>query len=161
MTIMDARKPSGNLTRFLAYLKSYRGWLCLSTVVGVVKYNLPVVFPWILKDVIDILVTGNGNSARFSFDQLMGVAMLVFLAYALLTALRTHLADRLALRMTFDIREDLFRHIQKLPLDFYHAKQTGAISSRLISDVSQGQNFFGLAGTNFFLYFTRLLTITR
>ena len=144
----------------MAYLMPYRGWLVLSTVVGVVKYNLPVVFPWILKDVIDILVTGNGNSARFSFDQLMGVAVLVFLAYALLTALRTHLADRLALRMTFDIREDLFRHIQKLPLDFYHAKQTGAISSRLISDVSQAQNFFGLAGTNFFMDFTSLLTIT-
>jgi len=157
---MDARKQSSNLRRFLAYLKPYRGWLFLSTVVGVIKYNLPVIFPWILKDVIDILVTGNGHSARFSFDQLMGVAVLVFLAYAIITALRTHLADRLGLRMTFDIREDLFRHIQKLPLDFYHAKQTGAISSRLISDVSQAQNFFGLAGTNFFMDFTSLLTIT-
>ncbi len=160
MTIMDARKRSGNLRRFLAYLKPYRGWLFLSTVIGVVKYNLPVVFPWILKDVIDILVTGKGSGARFSFDQLMGAAVLVFLAYALITALRTHVADRLAHRMTFDIRQDLFQHIQKLPLDFYHAKQTGAISSRLISDVSQAQNFFGLAGTNAFMDCTSLLTIT-
>jgi subfamily B ATP-binding cassette protein MsbA len=157
---MDAYTRPGNLKRFLAYLRPYRGWLLLSTVVGVLKYNLPVVFPWILKDVIDLLVTGNGSGARFSLDQLMGVAVLVFLAYALITALRTHLADRLALRMTFDIREDLFRHIQKLPLDFYHTKQTGAISSRLISDVSQAQNFFGLAGTNFFMDCTSLLTIT-
>lgn len=157
---MDARKQSTNLRRFLAYLKPYRGWLVLSTVVGVVKYNLPVAFPWILKDVIDILVTGNGSGVRFSFDQLMGAAVLIFLAYALITALRTHLADRLAHRMIFDIRRDLFQHIQKLPLDFYHAKQTGAISSRLVSDVSQAQNFFGLAGTNFFMDFTSLVTIT-
>jgi subfamily B ATP-binding cassette protein MsbA len=144
----------------LAYLRPYRGWLFLSTVVGVTKYNLPVVFPWILKDVIDILVTGDGSHARFSFDQLMGAAVVVFLAYALITALRTHLADRLAHRMIFDIRRDLFQHIQKLPLDFYHARQTGAISSRLVSDVSQAQNFFGLAGTNFFMDFTSLLTIS-
>jgi subfamily B ATP-binding cassette protein MsbA len=157
---MDSRKQSTNLRRFLAYLKPYRGWLFLFTVVGVVKYNLPVVFPWILKDVIDILVTGNGSHARFSFDQLMGAAVLVFVVYAIITALRTHLADRLAHRMIFDIRRDLFQHIQKLPLDFYHAKQTGAIASRLISDVSQAQNFFGLAGTNFFMDFTSLLTIT-
>ncbi|HSD51521.1 MAG TPA: ABC transporter ATP-binding protein [Candidatus Methylomirabilis sp.] len=157
---MDTRTRSGNLKRFLAYLKPYRGWLLLSTVVGVVKYNLPVVFPWILKDVIDILVTGNGRGARFSFDQLMGVAVVVFVVYALVTALRTQLADRLAHRMIFDIRRDLFRHIQRLPLDFYHANQTGAISSRLISDVSQAQNFLGLAGTNFFMDFTSLLTIT-
>jgi subfamily B ATP-binding cassette protein MsbA len=157
---MDARKHSSNLRRFLAYLRPYRGWLFLSTVVGVTKYNLPVVFPWILKDVIDILVTGDGSHARFSFDQLMGAAVVVFLAYALITALRTHLADRLAHRMIFDIRRDLFQHIQKLPLDFYHARQTGAISSRLVSDVSQAQNFFGLAGTNFFMDFTSLLTIS-
>jgi len=157
---MDACKRPGNLKRFLAYLKPYRGWLILSTVVGVVKYNLPVVFPWILKDVIDILVTSSPSNPRWSFDQLMGVAVLVFAAYALITSLRTHLADRLALRMTFDIRKDLFQHIQKLPLDFYHARQTGAISSRLISDVSQAQNFFGLAGTNFFMDFTSLLTIS-
>jgi subfamily B ATP-binding cassette protein MsbA len=158
--MMDSRKRPGNLRRFLAYLKPYRGWLLLSTVVGVVKYNLPVVFPWILKDVVDILVTGDGSGARFSFNQLMGAAVLVFVVYALITALRTHLADRLAHRMIFDIRRDLFQHIQKLPLDFYHAKQTGAISSRLISDVSQAQSFFGLAGTNFFMDFTSLLTIT-
>ncbi len=157
---MDARSQPGNLRRFLAYLKPYRGWLFVSTVVAILKYNLPVLFPWILKDVIDILVTGPQSNSRWTFDQLMGAAVLVFAAFALITALRTHLADRLALRMTFDIRQDLFRHIQRLPLDFYHAKQTGAISSRLISDVSQAQNFFGLAGTNIFMDFTSLLTIT-
>jgi subfamily B ATP-binding cassette protein MsbA len=144
----------------LAYLKPYREWLFVSTVVAILKYNLPVLFPWILKDVIDILVAGAPGTSRWSFDQLMAAAVLVFVAFALITALRTQLADRLALRMTFDIRQDLFRHIQRLPLDFYHAKQTGAISSRLISDVSQAQNFFGLAGTNIFMDFTSLLSIT-
>jgi ABC-type multidrug transport system fused ATPase/permease subunit len=59
VSTMDARKRSGNLRRFLAYLKPYRGWLLLSTLVGVAKDNLPVVFPWILKGVIDILVGGH------------------------------------------------------------------------------------------------------
>ena len=158
--MMDGRNRSGNLRRFLAYLKPYRRWLFVSTVVAILKYNLPVLFPWILKDVIDILVMGPQSNSRWSFDQLMGAAVLVFAVFALITALRTQLADRLALCMTSDIRQDLFRHIQRLPLDFYHIKQTGAISSRLISDVSQAQNFFGLAGTNIFMDFTSLLTIT-
>ncbi len=150
----------GNLRRFLAYLKPYRGWLFLSTIVGVLKYNVPVLFPWILKDAIDILVKGGTGMWGFSFDQLMVVAGLAFTLYALVTSLRTHLADRLAHRMTLDLRRDLFQHIQKLPLDFYYANQTGAISTRLISDVSLAQSFVNLAGTNVFMDFTSLFTIT-
>jgi hypothetical protein len=50
---MDAPHRYGNLRRFLGYLKPYRWWLLLSTVVGILKYNLPVVFPWILKDFVE------------------------------------------------------------------------------------------------------------
>jgi len=42
-----------NLFRFLSYVRPYRWTLALSTFIGVVKYNLPVVFPWILKETID------------------------------------------------------------------------------------------------------------
>jgi ABC-type multidrug transport system fused ATPase/permease subunit len=159
---MDATRgeKKGNLRRFLAYLKPYRRWLFLSTIVGVLKYNLPVLFPWILKDAIDILVKGGTGLWGLSFDQLMVVAGLAFTLYALVTSLRTQLADRLAHRMTLDLRRDLFQHIQKLPLDFYYANQTGAISTRLISDVSLAQSFVNLTGTNVFMDFTSLFTIT-
>jgi ATP-binding cassette, subfamily B, putative efflux pump len=43
---------SHNLVRFLSYVKPYRWTLVLSTLIGVLKYNLPVIFPWILKDVL-------------------------------------------------------------------------------------------------------------
>ena len=159
---LDATRGAkvSNLRRFLAYLKPYRGWLVLSTIVGVLKYNLPVLFPWILKDAIDILVKGGTGTWGLSFDHLMVIAGLVFILYALVTFLRTQLADRLAHRMTLDLRRDLFQHIQKLPLDFYHANQTGAISTRLVSDVSLAQSFVSLTGTNVFMDFTSLFTIT-
>jgi subfamily B ATP-binding cassette protein MsbA len=157
---MGSSKRPDNLRRFLAYLKPYKSWLLLSTAIGVLKYNLPVVFPWILKDVIDILLMGKTASLYWNLDHLMLFGVLLFIAYALITTLRSYIADRLAHRWTFDIRTDLFRHIQRLPLDFYHANQTGAISSRLISDVSQAQQFFGLAGTNFFMDFTSFASIT-
>ena len=42
-----------NLRRFFAYAKPYRGTLVLATLVGIVMFNLPVAFPWILKEVVD------------------------------------------------------------------------------------------------------------
>src|SRR5262249_4729667 len=62
--------------------------------------------------------------------------------------------------MTFDVRKDLFEHLEKLPLGFFHDHPTGAISSRLFTDVAMAQNFVGLAGTNIFMDVTSLLSIT-
>jgi subfamily B ATP-binding cassette protein MsbA len=148
------------MVRFLSYLKPYRLRLVLSTVVGVLKYNLPVVFPWILKDVIDNLLAGKPSKTGLMFDQLMGLSVGLFILYAGITYLRSYIADRLAQSMIFDIRKDLFQHLQKLPIVFFHNHQTGAISSRLFTDVSMAQNFVGLVGTNLFMDLTSLGSIT-
>ena len=148
------------MRRFLPYARPYRWRLVLSTVVGVIKYNLPVAFPWILKDVIDHLLLGKPGQIGLGFDRLMGLAILLFLFYAVVTYLRTYIADHLAQAMIFDVRKDLFQHLQKLPVDFFQKYRTGAISSRLITDVSMAQNFVGLAGTNLFMDLTSLGSIT-
>lgn len=134
--------------------------LVLSTVVGVIKYNLPVAFPWILKDVIDHLLSGKPSRTGLGFDQLMGLSALLFLIFAIITYLRSYIADRLAQTMIFDVRKDLFQHLQKLPVDFFQRYRTGVISSRLITDVSMAQNFVGLAGTNLFMDISSLGSIT-
>ncbi len=149
-----------NLLRFLSYVRPYRWRLLLSTTVGVVKYNLPVAFPWILKDVIDHLLAGKPSTTGLTFNQLMALSVLLFLVYAVITYFRTFIADCLAQDLIFDVRADLFRHLQRLPVDFFQRYRTGAISSRLITDASMAQNFVGLAGTNFFMDLTSLGSIT-
>ncbi|MFZ1982991.1 MAG: hypothetical protein WAU91_01180, partial [Desulfatitalea sp.] len=95
---MDRR----NTRRFLAYALPYRRRLVLSTVIGVVKYNLPVVFPWILKEVVDGILTGAGGRSGLGLDGLMGGALLLFVVYALTCHLRTFIADHLAQDIIFD-----------------------------------------------------------
>jgi len=90
------KSDSNNMMRFLSYLKPYRWRLVLSTVVGVLKYNLPVAFPWILKDVIDNLLVGKPSKTGLTFDQLMGLSAALFIVYAGITYLRSYIADRLA-----------------------------------------------------------------
>ena len=152
-------KP-GNLRRFLGYVRPYRRRLVLSTVVGVVKYNLPVFFPWILKEVIDGPLSGRPGRTGLGLDVLMAISALLFVFYAAVCHLRTLIADRLAQQMMFDVRSDLFRHLQRLPIEFFQRYQTGVISSRLITDVHAAQNFVGLAGTNVFMDVTSLASIT-
>ena len=151
---------SNNVLRFLIYIKPYRWTLFLSTIVGIAKHNLPVVFPWILKDVIDNLLVGKRGATGLTFDQLMALSAGLFVIYSLITYLRTYIADRLANLIVFDVRRDLFRHVQRLPMDFFQKNQTGAIISRLITDVNKAQDFINLAGTNVFMDLTNIVVIT-
>src|SRR3972149_2733899 len=111
---------SSNLRRFLSYAKPYRRTLVLATCLGILKYNLPVLFPLIPQDG----------------------------------------ADRLSQNILLDVRADLFRHLQTLPMDFFQQQKTGAIASRLITDAALSQKFISLAGTNVFMDLTSLLAIS-
>ena len=108
-----------NLLRFLAYVRPYKRQLALSTLTGVVKNNLPVLFPLILKQVVDNLLSGGKGWTGLGFDLLMGLAVLLFIFYAGITYFRTLLVDTLGQAMVSDIRSDLFRHLSRLPVDFF------------------------------------------
>src|SRR3989442_14501330 len=90
----------------------------------------------------------------------MAYSALLFLLFAAISYLRTYTADHLSYLMIHDVRRDLFKHLEALPLGFFQDRPTGAISSRLITDVSMAQNFIGLAGTNILMDVTSLLSIT-
>jgi len=153
-------KSSNKLVRFLAYVRPYRWTLILSTVMGVVEYNIPVIFPWILKDVIDNILAGKPSLTGLTFDQLMGFSVALFAFYALITYLRTNISYRLAHVIIFDVRKHLFQHLQKLPIDFFQKSKTGAIVSRLITDVNNAQNIINIVGTNLLMDLTRIASIT-
>jgi ATP-binding cassette subfamily B multidrug efflux pump len=49
----------------------------------------------------------------------------------------------------YDLRNDLFVHLEKLPLSFYHRQQTGDLMSRLINDVTAVRMLLGPGILNF------------
>jgi ATP-binding cassette subfamily B protein len=49
----------------------------------------------------------------------------------------------------YDLRNDLFAHLQKLPLSFYHSQRTGDLMSRVINDISAVRVMLGPGILNF------------
>ena len=49
----------------------------------------------------------------------------------------------------YDLRNDLFAHLQKLPLSFYHNQRTGDLMSRVINDISAVRIMLGPGVLNF------------
>ncbi len=135
------------LRRFLSYVKPYRSLIIAATVCGLLKYNLPLVFPWVLKDLIDHLLTPAAyESAKLHYTMLGLIALYLFWAGA--TYLRSYFADQAGQRLIFDLRHELYVHLQRMSLSFYEKRQVGSVASRLLGDIAVAQNFVGAAFTN-------------
>ncbi|MFZ3209160.1 MAG: ABC transporter ATP-binding protein [Geobacteraceae bacterium] len=118
--------------RFLRYLRPYL-WL----VIGVLLL-LPFVAaaklaqPYMLKIAIDNhIVAGKMEGLPL----LAGWFLALIVVDSLLTCLEVYLLQYLGQKVMFDVRQELFAHIQRLPAAFFDRTPTGSLVTRLTSDV--------------------------
>ena len=147
------------LKKFISYAKPYRWWIVGATVCGLLKYNIPVIFPWIFKDVIDSLLSASSEGMhRIHADMLILTA--VYIVWSVITYYRSHWADRASQRLIFDLRQDLWSHLQRLTIGYYENRHVGSVASRLLADTAIAQNFIGAAVTNTIMDSSSLFLIT-
>lgn len=91
-----------------------------------------VVFPAVTQRIIDDVIRGNRPDLLFP---LIGIGFLAFLAQDGLNSLRIILNNHFEQHVIFDLRSDLYAHIQALPLRWFDNKDTGDIMTRLVEDV--------------------------
>ncbi len=119
--------------RVFAYLKRYP-WMASGTLACAVLGTLMViVFPAVTKLMIDEVVR------QHRADRLVPLALLAALAFLLqhgLNSLRILLNNTFEQRVIFDLRSDLYSHIQLLPLKWFDNRATGDLMTRVLEDVN-------------------------
>jgi ATP-binding cassette subfamily B protein len=119
--------------RVFSYLKRYP-WIAAGTLTCAVLSTLMViVFPAAAKWIIDDVVRANRP------DKLLPLIMLAagaFLVQHGFNALRIVLNNTFEQRVIFDLRSDLYSHIQLLPLRWFDNRATGDLMTRVIEDVN-------------------------
>src|SRR6202049_2805526 len=119
--------------RVFAYLKRYP-WLAAGTLACAVAGTLMViVFPAVTKRIIDDVVRQHHP------EKLLPLALLAAAAFVLqhaFNALRIVLNNTFEQRVIFDLRSDLYSHIQLLPLRWFDNRATGDLMTRVIVDVN-------------------------
>jgi ABC-type multidrug transport system, ATPase and permease components len=125
----DMRKTIKFLWR---YFKKHKAALLLITVLIAIGAGANVYGTYLLKPVVnDYIIPGNipGLAKILIF---MGV---VYLAGVAATYGYTQIMVKIAQKIIEEIRNDLFRKIQVLPLRFFDAKTHGELMSRFTSDI--------------------------
>jgi ABC-type multidrug transport system fused ATPase/permease subunit len=118
--------------RMFAYLKRYP-WMAAGTLAcAILSTVMVIVFPTATKWIIDDVVRAHRP------DKLIPLICLVVLAFFLQHAfdsLRIILNSTFEQKALFDLRSDLYSHIQVLPLRWFDNRATGDLMTRVIEDV--------------------------
>ncbi|MGA1870810.1 MAG: ABC transporter ATP-binding protein [bacterium] len=152
-------KIDPSIKRFLSYAKPYKWWIIGATICGLLKYNIPIIFPWVLKDVINHLLDSSSPQIAFINKRIIAL-FLIYILWAFFTFYRSFLADQAGQMLVFDLRHELFVHLQRMSLGFYEKRKIGSIASRLLSDIAIAQNFVGAAFTNTIMDASSIVLIT-
>ena len=139
---MGARKRSV-LFRYLIYAKPYRWTIALVIAAGIAKFTIPLVPAYIIRLIVDKIIhnaDGLSATARQGMLWWLGAGLAGSAVVGTIAMyLRGMATVKVASAMVFDLRRDLWKHLQRLSLGFHQSRPTGSLLSRLMSDIGVSQ----------------------
>lgn len=138
-SVKEQKLKSGTVSRIVTYAKPYKSSIFLFLVTVVIDALLVVASPLILKKLIDEGVVPGDSKLVTQMALLVG---LVAVADAITSLIGRWFSSRIGEGLIYDLRSEVFGHVQKQSIAFFTRTQTGALISRINSDVIGAQQAF-------------------
>lgn len=134
------------MSRLWGYLARYRvryfgGIACL-----VAATSLVMAVPWLFKRSVDAIAAGAGGGVLLRY---LGLIAAIAAAQAVVRTFSRFVIFNVGRDIEYDLRNDLFAHLETLPLAFYQQRRTGDLMSRLVNDVTAVRMLLGPGVLNF------------
>lgn len=144
-SVTSAKLPRGTFRRILTFARPYRRLLMVLFALLAVDAVVGAAGPLIYRAIINDGILG-GNAA------LVVTLALVVAGLALVNAglslVERYASARIGEGLIYDMRSQVFAHIQRMPIAFFTRTHTGALISRLNNDVLGAQQVFTSTLTN-------------
>lgn len=134
-----------SIRRYLQFVKPYR-WQIIATIfIGIIKFSIPLIIPILIKYVVDDIVGNPKLVADEKIDKLLMIMGIMIVIFVILRPpieyYRQYFAQWTSNKILYDIRNKMYKHIQKLSFKYYANTRAGEIISRVINDVEQTKTF--------------------
>lgn len=138
-SVRDQKLRPGTIKRIAGYATPYKGWLIAYLITVVIDALLVVATPLLIKRLIDDgVVPGNPSLVTYLALSVAGIAILD----ALFNMIGRWYSARIGEGLIFDLRTEVFSHVQRQSIAFFTRTQTGALISRINQDVIGAQQAF-------------------
>ena len=134
------------MRRLWTYLRRYRRRYTVGGACLLATATLAMMVPYLLKRAIDAI--GRGETWQ-RVAVYAGFIVAIALVQAVVRTFSRALIFNVGRDVEYDLRNDLFAHLQRLPLSYYHQQFTGDLMSRLVNDVTAVRMLLGPGILNF------------
>jgi ATP-binding cassette, subfamily B, bacterial len=138
-SVKEQKLKPGTVKRIFSFARPYRTNIIIYLATVVVDAALVVATPLLLKRLIDDGVIPKDTSVVTNLAILVG---LIAIADAAFNMLGRYFSSRIGEGLIYDLRSLVFSHVQKQSIAFFTRTQTGALISRINSDVIGAQQAF-------------------
>ena len=138
-SVKEQKLKPGTVKRIFSFARPYRTNIIIYLATVVVDAGLIVATPLLLKRLIDEGVIPKDSSVVTNLAILVG---LIAIADAAFNMLGRYFSSRIGEGLIYDLRSLVFAHVQKQSIAFFTRTQTGALISRINSDVIGAQQAF-------------------
>ncbi len=126
-----------NYRRLLQYMRPYLKELILAVICIVIAAGCNLYLPWIIKDMIDKVLT---NKDMMMLNMICIGIVVVFLVRGVFFFGQSYLVSYIGQKVIIDVREVMFRKFQRMPMAYFDRHQTGETMSFITNDVAAIQS---------------------
>lgn len=138
-SVKEVKLKPGTVKRIFAFAKPYRKSILIFLATVVVDAGFIVATPLLLLRLIDDGVIPKNGALVTELALLVG---LLAIADAAVSMLGRYFSSRIGEGLIYDLRSLVFAHVQRQSIAFFTRTQTGALISRINSDVMGAQQAF-------------------
>lgn len=147
-----------HLKRALVYVARYKKKVALSLTLSAIAVIVGLLSPLIVQNAIDNYM---GSTETIPQLLLSGAAVLVCIVVSVIfSKLRSKMMTEVGQDIVYDIRKDLFEHMQRLSFEYYDSRPHGKILTRIINYINSISDLMTNGLINFVLEIFNLIFIT-
>ncbi|MCX8073235.1 MAG: ABC transporter ATP-binding protein/permease [Candidatus Binatia bacterium] len=120
------------MSRLWGYLRRYRGRYAAGALALLLTATMAMAIPYLLKRAVDSAALGHGAQVV----QFALLVVVIAIAQAVARTFSRALIFNVGRDVEYDLRNDLFAHLLRLPVSYYRRNPTGDVMSRLVNDVT-------------------------
>ena len=156
-SVKNQKLKPGTIKRIFSFAQPYRLYLTIFLITVVIDAFLVVATPLLLRQLIDDgVIPKNGELiTRLAF-----IVGLLAVADAIMSIIGRWFSARIGEGLIYDLRSQVFQHVQKQSIAFFTRTQTGSLISRINSDVIGAQQAFTSSLSGVFSNVVSLILVT-
>ncbi|WP_438448054.1 ABC transporter ATP-binding protein [Gorillibacterium sp. sgz5001074] len=142
--------------RAMVYIKRQKKPMITAFVLSALSAAIGLSAPLIMQHVVDVTIPAKDVPSLWGWSGLM---LLTIVVSVVLATIRSRIMTGVGQDIIFDIRSDLFRHLQELPFKYYDDRPQGKILIRVVNYVNSVSDVLSNGIINFILEIVNLIFI--